>query len=249
MKGAMRPKETTGAASEATSAVLVARDVRKTYDAAVSPVRALRGADLVVERGEFVALMGPSGCGKSTFLDVAAGLEPADAGTVHLEGTDLGTLGEDALARLRRRHVGIVFQFFNLIEGMTALDNVALGALVAGGTRRPAEDRARDLLDLLGLLDEADATPASLSGGQRQRLAIARALVNQPTLLLADEPTGALDTDGGAEVLELFCRLNADGQTILMVTHDHDVARRAGRIVRMRDGRIEEPASTATVAP
>ena len=142
-----------------------------------------------------------------------------------------------------------MFQFFNLIEGMTALDNVALAALVAGGTPAAAEDRARDLLDLLGLLDKADATPASLSGGQRQRLAIARALVNEPTLLLADEPTGALDTDGGAEVLELFCRLNADGQTILMVTHDHDVARRAGRIVRMRDGRIEEPASTATVVP
>lgn len=240
---------TTMGTTETGTAVLVARNVRKTYDAAVSPVRALRGASLSVEQGEFVALMGPSGCGKSTFLDVVAGIEAADAGSIRLAGTDLGTLGEDGLARLRRRHVGIVFQFFNLIEGMTALANVALGALVAGENRNTADERARDLLDLLGLLDKAGATPASLSGGQRQRLAIARALVNEPTILLADEPTGALDTDGGAEVLELFCRLNADGQTILMVTHDHDIARRAGRVVHMRDGRIDVMSTSSTGAP
>jgi putative ABC transport system ATP-binding protein len=218
--------------------VLEASDVRRTYDAATSPVRALRGVDLVLHPGEFVALTGPSGCGKSTFLNVVAGLERADAGSVVLAGTEISSLREDALARLRGRHIGIVFQFFNLIDGMTALDNVALAALIAGVSRKAAEDRARDLLDLLGLLEKAHVSPASLSGGQRQRLAIARALVNRPTLLLADEPTGALDSDGGAEVLELFGRLNDDGQTILMVTHDREIAARAGRTIRMRDGQI-----------
>ena len=218
--------------------VLVARDVRRTYDAATAPVRALRGVDLTVTAGELLAIMGPSGCGKSTFLDVVAGLERADSGSVELAGTTLDDLRPDDLARHRRRHVGIVFQFFNLIEGMTAHDNVALAALVAGVPRRRADERARDVLDLLGLLDKADAVPGALSGGLRQRLAIARALVNRPTLVLADEPTGALDSDGGAEVMDLFARLNAEGQTIVLVTHDHDVAARAGRVVRMRDGRI-----------
>jgi putative ABC transport system ATP-binding protein len=194
----------------------------------------------VVQPGEFVALTGPSGCGKSTFLDVVAGLERADAGRVVVAGTDLSGLGQDALARMRARHIGIVFQFFNLVEGIGALDNVALAALVAGVPRREAERRARDLLDLLGLLDKASADPSGLSGGQRQRLAIARALVNRPTLLLADEPTGALDSDGGVEVLELFTRLNARGQTILMVTHDAEIAGRAHRRLRMRDGRLVE---------
>ena len=218
--------------------VLEAHDVRRTFDAATSPVRALRGVDVVVHAGEFVALTGPSGCGKSTFLGIVAGLERADAGRVVVAGTEVTTLGDDALAELRARHVGIVFQFFNLIEGISALDNVALGALVAGVHRKEAEQRAHDLLDLLGLLDKARASPSALSGGQRQRLAIARALVNEPTLLLADEPTGALDSDGGAEVLELFTRLNERGQTILMVTHDPDIAERASRLVRMRDGQI-----------
>ena len=146
---------------------------------------------------------------------------------------------EDGLARMRRRHIGIVFQFFNLLEGMTALENVVLPAMIAGTKRKPAESRARDLLDLLGLGDKAGELPAVLSGGQRQRLAIARALANEPTLLLADEPTGALDTDGGHEVLELFRRLHDDGQTIVMVTHSDEVAAGADRIVHMRDGRID----------
>ena len=139
---------------------------------------------------------------------------------------------------MRRRHIGIVFQFFNLLEGMSVLENVALPAIVAGSKRKRAETRARDLLDLLGLSDKAKAAPGVLSGGQRQRLAIARALANEPTLLLADEPTGALDSEGGAEVMELFRRLHAGGQTILLVTHDDDVAAAADRIVNMVDGRI-----------
>lgn len=224
--------------------VLVAHDVRRTYDAAVAPVRALRGVDLVIQPGEFVALTGPSGCGKSTFLNVVAGLERPDAGQVVLAGEEVTGRTEDALARLRSRHIGIVFQFFNLVDGLSALDNVALAALVGGVSRRAAEQRAHDLLDLLGLLDKAAAAPTSLSGGQRQRLAIARALVNQPTLLLADEPTGALDSDGGAEVLELFTRLNAHGQTILMVTHDRQIATRAARLLTMRDGQIVSDVSS-----
>jgi putative ABC transport system ATP-binding protein len=218
--------------------VLVARGVRKTYDPDTAPVRALRGADLVVRSGELVALMGPSGSGKSTLLNVVAGLERADDGEVVVAGHDVTGMGEDALARLRRRHVGIVFQFFNLIDGMSTLENVALAALAAGASRKQATRRAGDLLDLLGLLEKADASPATLAGGQRQRLAIARALANEPTLLLADEPTGALDSESGAEVLELFRRLHARGQTIVLVTHSDEVAGAADRVVHMRDGRM-----------
>jgi putative ABC transport system ATP-binding protein len=217
------------------------RGVRKSFGSAASPVRALRGVDLTLAPGEFVALMGPSGSGKSTLLNIVAGLDRADDGRVVVAGEDITTAGEDALARLRRRHVGIVFQFFHLVDGMSALDNVALAALVAGAGRRRAAERAHELLDLLGLLDKTAADPATLSGGQRQRLAIARALANRPTLLLADEPTGALDSDGGAEVLTLFRRLADDGQTIVMVTHDVDVASQADRVVRMRDGKVVAP--------
>jgi putative ABC transport system ATP-binding protein len=228
-------------------AVLSVRSVRKTFEAELAPVRALRGVDLELSDGEFVAIMGPSGCGKSTLLNLVAGLDTADDGEIVLAGEQVTGKSEDELARMRRRHIGIVFQFFNLLEGMTVLENVVLPAMIAGTKRKPAETRARDLLDLLGLGDKASDVPAVLSGGQRQRLAIARALANRPTLLLADEPTGALDTDGGREVLELFKRLHADGQTILMVTHNDEVASAADRIVRMRDGRVEGEGLTEPV--
>jgi putative ABC transport system ATP-binding protein len=214
------------------------RGAYRTFEAELAPVRALRGADLEVRRGEFVAVMGPSGCGKSTLLNLIAGLDVADEGAVSVDSVSLIGMGEDELARMRRRHIGMVFQFFNLLEGMTALENVVMPAVVAGTKRRAAETRARDLLDLLGLGDKVKAAPATLSGGQRQRLAIARALANEPTIVLADEPTGALDSEGGEEVLELFRRFHASGQTILMVTHDQPVADAAERIVRMRDGRV-----------
>jgi len=198
--------------------------------------------------------MGPSGCGKSTLLNLVAGLDVADEGEITIAGETVTGRNEDELARMRRRHIGIVFQFFNLLEGMTVLENVVLPAVIAGTKRRPAETRARDMLDLLGLADKARQLPGVLSGGQRQRLAIARALANEPTMLLADEPTGALDTAGGHEVLELFKRLHADGQTILMVTHNDEVASAGDRIVRMRDGRVEsdgvdrsDDAASATV--
>jgi len=217
---------------------LVVDKVRKTFEAENVPVRALRGANLVVPAGDFVALMGPSGCGKSTLLNLIAGLDVADEGTITVAGELVTGRTEDELSQLRRRHIGIVFQFFNLLEGMTVLENVALPAVIAGRKRKIAESRARDLLDLLGIGDKAGTVPGMLSGGQRQRLAIARALANEPTLLLADEPTGALDSEGGQEVIELLSRLHTGGQTIVLVTHDAGVASAADRIVRMRDGRI-----------
>jgi putative ABC transport system ATP-binding protein len=217
---------------------LVVEKVRKTFEAENAPVRALRGANLTVPHGDFVALMGPSGCGKSTLLNLVAGLDVADEGTITVAGELVTGRTEDELSQLRRRHIGIVFQFFNLLEGMTVLENVALPAVIAGRKRRAAESRARDLLDLLGIGDKASTVPGMLSGGQRQRLAIARALANEPTLLLADEPTGALDSEGGQEVIELLSRLHTGGQTIVLVTHDAGVAAAAERIVRMRDGRI-----------
>jgi putative ABC transport system ATP-binding protein len=228
------------------SEVCAVRGVRKTFEAELAPVRALRGVDLDLQAGEFVAIMGPSGCGKSTLLNLIAGLDTADEGEITLAGERVTGRSEDDLAQLRRRHIGIVFQFFNLLEGMTVLENVVLPAVIAGTKRRAAETRARDMLDLLGLGDKARELPGVLSGGQRQRLAIARALANEPTLLLADEPTGALDTAGGLEVLELFKRLHADGQTILMVTHNGEVAAAGNRIVRMRDGRVESDGAPVT---
>lgn len=228
--------------------LLRVRNLRRTFEAELAPVRALRGVDLDVAAGEHVAIMGPSGCGKSTLLNLIAGLDIADDGEIVLAGEVITGRDEDWLARTRRTRVGIVFQFFHLLEGMTALENVALPAVIGGSRRNAAESRARDLLDLLGVGDKANALPSVLSGGQRQRLAIARALANEPTLLLADEPTGALDSDGGREVLELFRRLHGDGQTILLVTHSADVAAGADRIVHLRDGRVDPDFGDAVLA-
>jgi putative ABC transport system ATP-binding protein len=216
------------------------KGARRTFAAELAPVRALRGVDLSIEAGEFAAVMGPSGCGKSTLLNVIAGLDAVDEGVIEIAGERIDGRDEDWLAKFRRANIGFVFQFFNLLDGVSALDNLVMPGVLAGMKRRAAESRARDLLDLLGLGDRTRQVPAVLSGGQRQRLAIARALVNEPTLLLADEPTGALDSEGGLEVLELFRRLHDDGQTIVMVTHSEDVAAGASRVVRMRDGRITQ---------
>ena len=225
-------------------AALTVTSLRKTFEAENAPVRALRGVDLTVESGEFVAVMGPSGCGKSTLLNLVAGLDVPDEGTITVAGELVTGRTEDELARMRRKHMGIVFQFFNLLEGMTVLENVVLPSVIAGRRRKMAETRARDLLDLLGIGDKASSVPGVLSGGQRQRLA------NEPTLLLADEPTGALDSAGGAEIIELLRRLHNGGQTIILVTHDPAVAQAAGRIVRMRDGRVvtSDPAEASASA-
>lgn len=170
--------------------VVETRALHKTYESEGVPVRALRGVDLTIGEREFVAVMGPSGCGKSTLLNLVAGLDTPTEGEILVAGESLAGKDENGLARMRRRHVGIVFQFFNLLEGMSVLENVTLPAVIAGAPRRQAEGRARDLLDLLGLLDKVGSAPGVLSGGQRQRLAIARALANEPTLLLADERPG-----------------------------------------------------------
>ena len=230
-------------------AVVVTRGLRMNFESEGAPVRALRGVDFEMRAGEFVSVMGPSGCGKSTLLNLVAGLDSPTDGELLLAGESLIGRTEDELAIMRRRHIGIVFQFFNLLEGMTALENETLPAVIAGSPRKRAETRARDLLDLLGLAEKAKDAPGVLSGGQRQRLAIARALANEPTLLLADEPTGALDSEGGHEVLELFRRLHTNGQTILLVTHDRDVADAGNRIVNMRDGRIEHESAPNGATP
>jgi putative ABC transport system ATP-binding protein len=214
------------------------RDVRKTYDVMTAPVRALRGVDLEIAPGEFVALAGASGSGKSTLLSVVAGLERHDDGLAVVAGLDLGQATSAQLSELRRRHVAIVFQFFRLLEQMTALQNVAFAAQIAGIKARAAHERAGDLLDQLGLLNRAADYPVTMSGGERQRLAIARALAGRPSLLLADEPTGSLDSSGAAEIIDLLGQLHAEGQTILLVTHDDTVAAAADRTVHLRDGQI-----------
>lgn len=217
------------------------RGLRRTFEAELAPVRALRGLDLDVASGEFVAVMGPSGCGKSTLLNLIAGLDSPDDGEIVIDGEEITGRDTDWLAQMRRRHIGMVFQFFNLLDDLTALENVMTAAMIAGASRRAASARAADLVDLLGLGDKAGQYPAVLSGGQRQRLAIARALANEPTLLLADEPTGALDSDGSKEIVGLFRRLHDnDGQTIVMVTHSDAVAAGATRTVTMADGRITD---------
>ncbi|MBL7500698.1 ABC transporter ATP-binding protein [Frankia sp. CNm7] len=238
-----RADDPVGAPEPARRPVVALAGVHRTFNAEMAPVRALRGASLTVWPGEFVAVTGPSGSGKSTLLNIIAGLERADDGSVVVADEALDELSEAGLARLRRQHVGMVFQFFHLLESMTAADNVVLAARLSGLGRRAAVRRAQDLLDVLGLLERAEAMPATLSGGQRQRLAIARALAGGPTLLLADEPTGALDSAGAAEVLDLFTRLHARGQTIIMITHDPKVAAGARRVVTMRDGLIEDAAN------
>jgi putative ABC transport system ATP-binding protein len=211
--------------------------VRRSFDADLAPVRALRGLDLTVRAGEFVAVMGPSGCGKSTLLNIIAGLDRPDEGTVEVCGQRIDGRDEDWLARFRRTHIGFVFQFFSLLDGISVAENLILPGILGGLRRKSAAARAQELLDLLGIGDRGGRLPSVLSGGERQRLAIARALVNEPRVLLADEPTGALDSEGAAQVLGLLCELHAGGQTIVMVTHAPDVAAGADRIVRLHDGR------------
>ncbi len=215
--------------------------VRRSFEADLAPVRALRGLDVQIEPGEFVALMGPSGCGKSTLLNIIAGLDRPDEGMVEVNGERIDGRDEDWLARFRRRHIGFVFQFFSLLDGVSAEENLVLPGILGGLRRKAALARAHELLDLLGIGDRGGRLPGVLSGGERQRLAIARALVNEPSVLLADEPTGALDSDGAAQVLGLLHQLHAGGQTIVMVTHAPDVAAGVDRVVRLRDGRVAVP--------
>ncbi|HEX3922008.1 MAG TPA: ABC transporter ATP-binding protein [Streptosporangiaceae bacterium] len=211
--------------------------VTKTYQAGAPP--ALANVSMDVAAGEVVAVMGPSGSGKSTLLNLIAGLDRPTTGTVAIAGRRTDNLSEGVMSRFRARHIGIVFQFFNLLDDLTVRDNVLLPAQLAGASRRRARARADELLERLGIEKYRDTYPARLSGGQRQRVAIARALVNSPELLLADEPTGALDSATGHQIGALLRQLNTDGQTLVLVTHDPGLAQRyAARTVRIVDGQV-----------
>jgi putative ABC transport system ATP-binding protein len=211
--------------------------VTKTYQAGAPP--ALANVSMTVAAGEVVAVMGPSGSGKSTLLNLIAGLDRPTTGTVAIAGRRVDDLSEGVLARFRARHIGIIFQFFNLLDDLTVEDNVLLPAQLAGASRRRARAKAGELLERLGIERYRDTYPARLSGGQRQRVAIARALVNAPELLLADEPTGALDSASGHQIGALLRQLNTDGQTLVLVTHDPGLAQRyAARTVRIVDGQV-----------
>jgi ABC-type lipoprotein export system ATPase subunit len=213
-----------------------ARSLRKEYGSGESLVRAVDEVDLEVPRGETLAVMGPSGCGKSTLLHLLGGLDRPTGGELWLNGRRVDGLSERALAQLRRHEVGFVFQAYHLMDELTAQENVELPALLAGRTAKASRRRAEQLLEQVGLVDRAKHLPSSLSGGQRQRVAIARALANEPQLVLADEPTGNLDSAATLEVLRLFEALHATGLTFVIVTHDERIAATADRLISMRDG-------------
>jgi putative ABC transport system ATP-binding protein len=211
----------------------------RTFEVGETTVEALRGIDLEVAEGQFVALVGPSGSGKSTFLNLVGGLDRPTGGELWAGGVELSASKEKALTEHRRRRVGFVFQSFNLLPRLTALENVALPLMFVGVPEKERLARARDLLDRVGLLDRVEHRPTQLSGGEQQRVAIARALVGQPAIVLADEPTGNIDTATGAEIMALLRRLNRDqGVTLLLVTHDPEAAQYADRVIQLRDGQI-----------
>jgi putative ABC transport system ATP-binding protein len=212
--------------------------VRKTYDTGTLQVEALRGVDVRIEEGEYVAVTGPSGSGKSTLMHILGCLDVPTSGSYHLAGEDVSELSEARLAEVRNRRIGFVFQQFNLLASLNAWRNVELPLLYAGVPRQHRKERALAALDKVGLGDRVEHRPGELSGGQQQRVAVARALVTDPALILADEPTGNLDSGSTGEVLSLLDELSALGRTIVLITHEHDVACRAGRVLAVRDGEI-----------
>ena len=228
-------------------ALIRVQDVWKTYQVGDQQVHALRGLSLDVEKGEYTALMGPSGSGKSTLMNMLGCLDTPTSGKYHLAGEDVGTLDDDALADIRNRRIGFVFQTFNLMPRYTALENVALPMVYAGLGSAERTARAQEVLHQVGLGDRMDHRPNELSGGQRQRVAVARALVNRPDLLLADEPTGNLDTKTSIEIMALFEEIHAAGNTVIIVTHEEDIAAHTHRIVRLRDGVVSNDEQQRTV--
>ena len=220
--------------------VLVARDLVRNYPMNGEIIHALRGVSLAVDAGEYVAIAGPSGSGKSTLLQLIGGIDLPTSGSVEILGTRLESLGDRELTRLRLLRLGFVFQRFHLLPVLSALENVELPMAEAGVPRAERRERARALLDYVGLGSRAGHRPTQLSGGEMQRVAVARALANRPAIVLADEPTGDLDATTGGEILTLFRRLNADGTTLVVVTHDERLAAEAGRVVHMLDGRVRD---------
>lgn len=219
--------------------IISVKGLHKTYDTGKIKVNALKGIDLTVRRGEMVAIMGPSGCGKTTLLNCLAGLDDFEQGEVLIEGTPIKDMSDNTRTEYRARRMGFVFQLYNLLPVLTSVENIELPLLVSGVPSAKSRQRALESLKMIGLAELADRIPAELSGGQRQRVTIARALVNQPAIIWGDEPTGDLDSETTAEIMDLLCRLNKENQqTFVLVTHSQEVADRANRIVRMRDGLI-----------
>jgi putative ABC transport system ATP-binding protein len=219
-------------------AIIRTEALRKEYELGAETVRALRGVDLVIERNEYVAVMGPSGSGKSTLMNLIGCLDTPTAGEYWLNGQPVANRTDDELARIRNREIGFVFQTFNLLPRATSLHNVELPLIYAGLPAKERRERAMAMLDKVGLGDRMEHSPAQLSGGQRQRVATARALINHPAILLADEPTGNLDSTTSEDIMRLFDALHADGQTIIVVTHEPDIARHAQRVITLHDGVI-----------
>jgi putative ABC transport system ATP-binding protein len=222
-----------------TQEVIKLENIKRYFKIGDVEVQALRGINLIINKGEYVALMGPSGSGKSTLMNIVGCLDTPSAGKYWLSEQDVSQMDDDELAEIRNKEIGFVFQTFNLLPRSTALDNVALPLVYAGYSRTERNERALKTLESVGLADRTDHKPNELSGGQRQRVAIARALINNPSIILADEPTGNLDTKTSYEIMELMEKIHEEGNTVIIVTHEEDIARRAHRIVRLRDGVVE----------
>ncbi|WP_400077958.1 ABC transporter ATP-binding protein [Winogradskyella sp. R77965] len=219
--------------------VIEIRNIIRDFKLGQEIVHVLKGIDLDIKRGEYVAIMGPSGSGKSTLMNLLGCLDTPTAGSYNLNGKDVSQMSDDELAEIRNTEIGFVFQTFNLLPRTTALENVALPMIYAGASKKQRSDRASEVLTDVGLADRMDHKPNQLSGGQRQRVAVGRALVNKPSIILADEPTGNLDSKTGTEIMALFDQIHASGNTVIMVTHEEDIAAHAKRVIRLRDGIIE----------
>ena len=221
------------------SLVIKIRNIIRDFPLGQEIVHVLKGIDLDIERGEYVALMGPSGSGKSTLMNLLGCLDTPTAGSYELNGHDVSSMSDDELAEIRNKEIGFVFQTFNLLPRTTALDNVALPMIYAGASKKARTQRAEEVLGDVGLADRMDHKPNQLSGGQRQRVAVGRALVNKPSIILADEPTGNLDSKTSEEIMKLINEIHANGNTVILVTHEEEIAEHAHRVIRLRDGMVE----------